>query len=133
MFFIWVGLSMDISYLTAFPLLVIAIVALSNSVKIVGSYIVGRKELGRKQSILMGIALSVRFSTSIVITKILLDSGLIGTDLFSVIIASSIVFKFLVPVMFSRLIVLWKVSTPDQGKMNRIRAASSTPERKSRG
>ncbi len=108
-FFLWVGLSMDINYLFAFPLLVLLVVVVSKGAKLLGSYIAARTELGSKQSILLGIGLSVRFSTSIIIVKILLENNLIGIDLYSVIIASSIIFKFLVPVLFSNLLVRWKV------------------------
>lgn len=108
-FFVWVGLSLDINYLIAYPLLVLLIVAVSKSVKILGSYIIARKELGSKQSILLGIGLSVRFSMSIVIIKILYENNLIGADLYSVIVASSMAFKFIVPVLFSNLLVKWKV------------------------
>jgi Kef-type K+ transport system membrane component KefB len=80
LFFVWVGLSMDINYLIAYPLLVLLIVAVSKGSKLLGSYIIARKELGTKQSILLGIGLSVRFSTSIVIVKILFENNLIGAD-----------------------------------------------------
>ena len=89
------------------------VVAVSNGAKLLGSYIAAKNELGTKQSILLGIGLSVRFSTSIIIIKILFDNGLVGADLYSVIIASSIVFKFIVPVLFSNLIVRWKVAGVD--------------------
>lgn len=109
-FFLWVGLSVDINYLIASPLLVLLVVVVSKGAKLLGSYIAARKELGLKQSILLGIGLSVRFSTSIIIVKILFDNGIIGVDLYSIIIASSIVFKFLVPILFSNLLVRWKVA-----------------------
>ncbi len=109
-FFLGVGLSMDIKYIIAFPLLILLIVIVSNGAKLLGSYIVARKELGSKQSILLGIGLSVRFSTSIVIVKILFENNIIGSKLFSIIIASSIVFTFLVPLLFSNLLVRWKVA-----------------------
>ena len=108
-FFVWVGLSMDINYLAAYPLLIILVVAVSNGSKLLGSYIMGRKELGTRQSILLGIGLSVRFSTSIVLVKIIYENKLIDADLYSVIIASSMAFKFIVPVLFANLIVKWKV------------------------
>ena len=50
------------------------------------------------------------FSTSLIIIKLLLDGGLIRNDLYSIIVASSIIFKFLVPVLFSNLLVKWKVA-----------------------
>ena len=66
-----------VSLLLAFPALVVLITLVSNGSKMLGSLIMGRKELGIKHSIIMGVALSVRFSTSIIIVKILLDSGII--------------------------------------------------------
>ncbi len=113
LFFVWVGLSLDIDYLIAYPFLVLLIVAVSKGTKLLGSYIIARKELGTKQSILLGIGLSVRFSTSIVIIKILFDNDLIGADLYSIIVASSIVFKFIVPVLFANLLVKWEVVKSD--------------------
>ncbi len=109
-FFLWVGLSLDIKYLIASPLLILLVVVVSNSAKIFGSWVVGRKELGIKQSILMGIGLSVRFSTSLIIIKILFENELIGVDLYSVIVASSIIFTFVIPLLFSYLLVRWKIT-----------------------
>ncbi len=107
LFFIWVGSTLDIGYVMAFPLLIIAITLVSNGAKILGSLIMGRKEFGIRRSIILGVALSVRFSTSIIIVKILFDNGIIGSDLYSVIVASTIVFKFLVPVLLSYLLQRW--------------------------
>ncbi len=118
-FFLSVGMTMDIHYLFSFPLLVLLVVVVSNSTKLLGSWIIGRKELGTKQSVLLGIGLSVRFSTSIIIIKILFDNQLIGADLYSVIVASSIAFKFIVPVLFSNLIVRWKIAKIKNGTRNR--------------
>jgi Kef-type K+ transport system membrane component KefB len=108
LFFVWIGLELDIGYLVSFPLLVLLVVAVSNSAKILGSYLMGRKELGSRGSILLGIGLSVRFSTSIIIIKFLFDNQLIGFDIYSVVVASSIVFKFIIPVSFSWLATRWK-------------------------
>jgi len=109
-FFLWVGIMMDIKYILSYPFLVFLIVVVSKGIKILGSYIIAKKELGLKKSILLGIGLSVRFSTSIIIIKILFENNLIGLDLYSVIIASSIVFKFIIPVLFSNLLVRWKIA-----------------------
>ena len=108
-FFLWVGFSMDMKYVISYPLLVLFVVLISNGSKLLGSYIIGRKELGNKQSLLLGFGLSVRFSTSIVIIKILFESGFVHAGLYSVIIASTVVFTFLVPVLFSHLLVKWKI------------------------
>ena len=106
-FFLWVGLSMDMNYLVTYPLLVLLVVAVSNGAKLLGSYIAGRGTLGIRKSILLGTGLSVRFSTSIIIIKILFDSGLVQSSLYSVIVASSIVFTFAIPLLFSNLLVRW--------------------------
>ncbi len=109
-FFLWVGASLDMHYLLTFPLLIILVVVVSKGAKLLASFIVARRELTPRQSLLLGISLSVRFSTSIIIIKILYDYGLVASDLYSIIVASSIVFKFVVPVLFSNLLVRWGVA-----------------------
>jgi len=110
LFFVWVGITMDINYLVSYPLLILLVVGVSKGAKILGTLIIGKKEFGIKKTILLGIGLSVRFSTSIIIIKILFENGLINIGLYSVIVASSIVFKFIVPVLFSNLLVRWKIA-----------------------
>jgi len=110
LFFLWVGASVSIDALMMYPLIIILIVVVTKSIKIIISYFIGRKELGRKESILLGIGLSVKFSTSIIITNILFQEGLINIELYSVIISSSIIFNFVVPFLFSSLLVKWKIA-----------------------
>jgi Kef-type K+ transport system membrane component KefB len=107
-FFLWVGATMDIKYLLASPLLILLVVAVSNGAKLLGSWLIGKKKLGTKESLILGVGLSVRFSTSIIIIKILFDNSIISTQLYSIIVASSIIFNFIVPGLFSRLLVKWK-------------------------
>ena len=107
-FFLWVGATMDIKYLFSYPLIVMLVIVVSGGAKILGSYLVGSRELGRKNSVLLGIGLSVRFSTSLIIVKILLDNGIINAGLYSVIVASSIVFSFVIPLLFSNLLAKWR-------------------------
>ena len=103
-FFTWVGSRISIVYITMFPYLVLAKVGLTKSVKIVGSYIIGRNSLGKIESIIVGSCLSVKFSASVVIFSILLDNGLIGLPLYSVLISSKIVYKFIVPFVLNFLV-----------------------------
>jgi Ca2+-transporting ATPase len=110
LFFLWVGIDTDIGFIFSFPLLVLAMIALTKSIKIVTSYLIGRKELGSHRSIIMGIGLSVKFSTSIVIVKLLFENGLIPLTLYSVLIGATIFFKFIVPFLMSQLIIKWKIS-----------------------
>lgn len=103
LFFFFVGASLDFTYVLAAPLLVFAVIIVSSLAKLLGSFLIGHKELGFKQSLLLGVGLSVRFSTSIVIVKILLDRGFIGNELYSVIVASSMVFILIIPILFAIL------------------------------
>ena len=112
MFFLWVGVSMNLKYLLTFPLLIVLIVVTGIAAKLFGSYISGKKYLGKKDSILLGIGISVKFSTGIVVMSILLNNSLIDSGLYSVIIASSIVFTFLIPILFSSLLTKRKSSKP---------------------
>lgn len=108
-FFFWIGASVSISALVAYPFIIFLIILITKSVKIIVSYFVGRKELGEKESILLGIGLSVKFSTSIIITNILFQEGFIKIDLYSIIISSTIIFNFIVPFLFSKLLIEWKI------------------------
>jgi Kef-type K+ transport system membrane component KefB len=107
-FFLMVGVSMDLSYLVMFPLLIILIVLVSIAAKILASYLSGKKSLGKKDSILLGVGLSVKFSTSIVVIAIFFENNLITAGLYSVIIASSMIFAFLIPILFAMLLTKWK-------------------------
>ncbi len=114
MFFLWIGTTMNISYLVSYPFFILLIVGVSAGVKILGSWIISRNELRRRESILLGIGLSIRFSTSLIIVKILFENSLIDIDLYSIIIASSIIFTVIVPVLFSNLLDRWKLGKTHQ-------------------
>ncbi len=103
-FFLWVGMTIDANYLFLNLPLVLLVVLVSKLTKLFASYLVARSELGTLGSLLLGLGLSIRFSTSIVIVKLLFESGLISSDLYSVIVASSVVFKFLIPLIFANLL-----------------------------
>ena len=111
LFFVWIGSELSIGYLVSSPLLILLVLVVSNGAKLLGSYLIGRKELGVKGSVLLGVGLSVRFSTSIIIIRFLFDHGIIGDRVYSVVVASSIVFMFVVPLLFSRLAIRWKFAS----------------------
>jgi Ca2+-transporting ATPase len=110
LFFLSAGLSMDINFLQEYFPLILIMVLVSSFAKYLGSFIAARRELGGKQSILLGTGLLVRFSTSIVIVNILLNKGMISEELYSIIMATSIIFTIITPLIFSRLTYLWKDS-----------------------
>ncbi len=103
-FFLSAGLALNIHYLVFSPLLVLVVFAVAGLSKVISSYIIGAKKMGKRNSLILGIGLSVRFSTSIVIIKILLDNNLIKEGLYSVIVASSILFTLIIPVLFSHMV-----------------------------
>ena len=103
-FFLWAGLEIDVRYLAASPLLVLGVAGTAMAAKLLGSYLAGRRVLGARKALLMGVGLSVRFSTGIIVMKILWESGVVGTDIYSVVVASSIVFLFVVPFLFTFLL-----------------------------
>lgn len=106
-FFFWVGVDTDVNYLFKSMFLILLIIIVTYSAKILASWLVANKELGAKTAIFMGISLGVRFSTSIVIIKFLFEKNLIQPELYSVLIASMIAFKFIIPFLLSFLINKW--------------------------
>lgn len=108
-FFLWVGLDVNVFYLMKYPLLIIFFMLVIKSTKLISSYLVGRKVLGKKKSIILGISLCVKFSTSVVIIKLLFEHGLIGSDVYSVFIGTKILFKFIIPFLLAYLITRWKL------------------------
>ncbi len=109
LFFFWVGSTIDFGYIVSYPLAVALVVAASAAGKLLGSYIIGRSEFGTRGSLMLGTGLCARFSISIVIIKILFDAGLIHRDLYSVIVASTVIFTISIPLIFSRMVAKWKV------------------------
>jgi len=118
-FFLWVGIDTDISYILKFPLLILLVMVMTNITKILSSYLVGRKVLGSRNSIILGISLCVKFSTSIVIIKLLFEKGLIHSDLYSILVGTTIAFKFVVPFLLSNMITRWGVNLPKKTKSNK--------------
>jgi Kef-type K+ transport system membrane component KefB len=91
MFFLSVGASMSFNSILVYPLLIAVILVSTLGAKLSGAYLLFRKLLGRKHSLLLGLGLSVRFSTGLIVQYVLLISGLISLDLYSALIASAVV------------------------------------------
>ncbi|MBU1151922.1 cation:proton antiporter [Patescibacteria group bacterium] len=115
-FFLWIGLEVDVRYLLSAPLLILMIVAITKTTKILSTCIIARKEMSLKKSVLMGIGLSAKFSTSIVIVSMFYNNGLITLELFSVLVGATIASKFIIPILFSYLIQKWDL------KFEKVRA-----------
>ena len=91
MFFLSVGASMSFASVFVYPLLIVVILLSTIGAKLSGSYLLFRKMLGKRHSLLLGLGLSVRFSTGLIVQYVLLISGLITLDLYSALIASAVV------------------------------------------
>ena len=104
LFFLWVGATIDIGVLVDYLPLALLITILTALTKVFATLTVARKHLGTKQSILAGLGLCVRFSTSIVILKILFDAGIIDQSLYSTLVASTALFTLLIPFVFAWLL-----------------------------
>ncbi|UCG37156.1 MAG: cation:proton antiporter, partial [Candidatus Bathyarchaeota archaeon] len=101
LFFLSVGSSVSITSLAVYPLLIVLIWAVSKGSKLLASFLLFRRLLGSKFSLLMGLGLSVRFSTSLIILFSLLNSGLISLALYSALIATAIFMKPLIIGIYS--------------------------------
>ncbi|RJS84532.1 hypothetical protein CW702_02375, partial [Candidatus Bathyarchaeota archaeon] len=91
LFFLSIGAKVSLGSLIISPALIIFILLVANSPEYLTSFILFRKLLGVKHSLLLGLGLSVRFSTSIIVQYILYNSGLISLPLYSALIASSMI------------------------------------------
>lgn len=103
-FFLWVGLSVNMNYILGNTLVVILVFLITTGSKVFGSWFASRNELGRRRSMLLGVGLSLRFSTSMIILKILLENELINSELYSAIMGASIISIFVIPITFSLLL-----------------------------
>jgi Kef-type K+ transport system membrane component KefB len=108
-FFLVVGAETQYQYLVTGFWMILVIITVATFAKISGSLVAGRKELGNKQSIFMGVALGIRFSTSLVILKILLDNMIITNEVYSLMIGTSILAQFVIPFSLSYISKAWSI------------------------
>jgi len=92
-FFLSIGASVSVTSLLLYPSLIALIWTVAKSSKLFSSFLLFRKLLGNKYSLLLGLGLSVRFSTSLIVQFILLSSGFISLALYSALVATAIFMK----------------------------------------
>ncbi len=102
-FFFSVGLITDLSVFIEFPLLIIGLTLAIKFIKILSTYVTTQHFFGPKNSLLLGFLFSVKLSTSIVVVKILYDFGIIDQNLFSILVAMKVWFKFFVPFIVGKI------------------------------
>lgn len=93
LFFLSLGAKVSLTSLLIYPLLIVFIWIVAKGSKLLASFLFFRKLLGNKYSLLLGLGLSVRFSTSLIVQFILLNSGYISLALYSALIATAILMK----------------------------------------
>ena len=93
LFFLSIGASVSVTSLLLYPSLIALIWTVAKSSKLFSSFLLFRKLLGKKYSLLLGLGLSVRFSTSLIVQFILLSSGFISLALYSALVATAILMK----------------------------------------
>jgi Kef-type K+ transport system membrane component KefB len=107
-FFLSLGGTMSLNALFAYPFLILAIIAISLLSRMVISYLLFHKLLGKRQSLVMGVGLTSKFSTSVVSENLLFSSGLIAQPLYSTLMAAFIVLKPIIIGVFSRSLAMIK-------------------------
>ncbi len=88
-FFTWVGLNLDLGSILVYPLLTLGFYIIPAIGKVAASWIVLEKRFGKLHALFAGIALSIRFSTELVVAQLLFSYHLIDSVLFTAIVASS--------------------------------------------
>ena len=107
-FFFIIGSHFDLKVFLNKPFYLFLVILVIVFAKVIGSVLFTYNQLGFKGSILLATGLLIKFSTSIIIVKILYSLGIIPVDLYSILIAVSIIFVVLVPIIFTVLSVRWK-------------------------
>ena len=99
LFFGLIGLHVDLTQLHSFKLLgIVLTVAVLG--KILGCYLGGiAGKMSHWESLALGMCMSARGAMELVVAKIGLDLGVIGNELFSIIVLMAIITSFLAPVM----------------------------------
>jgi len=101
LFFLSIGASVSVTSLLIYPTLIALVWAVAKGSKLLSSFLLFRKLLGNKYSLLLGLGLSVRFSTSLIVQFILVSSGFISLALYSALIATAIFMKPVIIIIYS--------------------------------
>jgi len=107
-FFFWVGLSVDVGGMMRAPLLAILLFLSAFVGKLIGVFaLVPMGKLRWIEAWTVGIGVNARLTTEIIVAKLLLEAGLINTDLFTALVAASSLSTLGVPLAFTVLVKRW--------------------------
>jgi Kef-type K+ transport system membrane component KefB len=110
LFFLSIGVNVSVTSILVYPLMIALIWVVAKGSKLLASYLLFGKTLGTKYSLLLGLELSVRFSTSLIVQYILLSCGLISLALYSTLVTTAVLMKPVILVVLS--LVLSKGKPP---------------------
>lgn len=104
LFFLWVGLSVDLEGLLRSPALALLLFLAAFVGKLAGVMLmVPLKKLDMREAFAIGIGLNARLTTGIIVAKLLLDAGLIEAKLFTALVSAASLSTIIVPLLFSAL------------------------------
>lgn len=92
-FFLSIGSHVSLSAIALSPLLLILLWLGAKGSKLLASYLLFNKSLGKRHSLLLGLGLSIRFSTGLIVQYALFSCGLISIGLYSTLILTAVLMK----------------------------------------
>lgn len=108
LFFFYAGSETSLAIFLHKFWIIVVLTLIIKVTKVSSAYFASRNNLGTKKSIILGVSLGIKFSTSIIILFILLDKGIITEELFSILVGIKVLFKFIVPILLSYLLTKWQ-------------------------
>jgi Ca2+-transporting ATPase len=131
-FFLWIGMSVDLSGILKAPELAILLFLSAFVGKIIGIFLmVPLGKINSKEAWTISIGLNARLTTEIIVAKLLLDAHLIDIELFTALVAASSVSTIVVPLLFTVLVSLWKedlmVSSEEIEEKGKIKKHTQEP------
>ena len=107
-FFLWIGLNVDLGGLIRVPALAILLFLAAFVGKIVGVFgMVPMGKMTKKEALTVGVGINARLTTEIIVAQLLLTAGLIDERLFTALVAASSLSTLLVPPLLSLILARW--------------------------
>ena len=126
--FLGLGGAISLNALLTYPLLILIIIAISLLSRLLVSYLLFQKILGKRQSLVMGVGLTAKFSTSMVSENLLFSSGLIAQPLYSAIMSAFIILKPIIVGVFARSLAMIKDTIQQDATMDAISVKTQKKE-----
>jgi Ca2+-transporting ATPase len=107
-FFLWVGLSVDLQGIVQNPKLIILLYLAGTLGKLIGVFImVPMKRMNFREALVVGVGLDARLTTEIIVAKLLFDASIIDIGLFTALVTAASFTAVTVPFGFALLVRKW--------------------------